>query len=94
MTKEILKDLVNEVLNKNEEVTIKLNLEENEKTDTFYVRNALRVDIKNDVLIIDDKMSEYGNFVLTNTRYGVRLECIKLLEIYDNEYHTKLLLTF
>lgn len=94
MTKEILKDLVNEVLNNNEEVTIRLNLKDNEKQDTFYIRNALRVDIKNEVLIIDDKLSEYGEFVLTNNRYGVRLEYVKMLEIYDNEYHTKLLLTF
>ena len=94
MTKEILKDLVNEVLNKSEDVTIRLNLEDNGKNDTLYIRNALMVQIKNDVLIIDDKLSEYNDFVLTNTRYGVRLEYIKLLEIYDTEYHTKLLLTF
>lgn len=94
MTNEILKDLVNEVLNKSEEVTIRLNLKDNEKEDTFYIRNALRVDIKNDVIIIDDKLSECNDFVLYNNRYGVRLEYIKLLEIYDNDYHTKLLLTF
>lgn len=94
MKNEILKDLVNEVLNKNEEVTIRLDFESNEKNDTFYIRNALRVDIKNDVLIIDDKLSEYSEFVLTNNRYGVSLEYVKKLEIYDSEYHTKLLLTF
>ena len=94
MTKEILKDLVNEVLNKNEGVTIRLNLEDNEKNDTFYIRNALRVNIENDVLIIEDNLSEYSNFVVSNNRYYVKLEYVKLLEIYDSEYHTKLLLTF
>ena len=94
MTNEILKDLVNEVLNKGEEVTIRLNLKDNEKEDIFYIRNALMIDIKNDILIIDTKLSEYNDFVLYNNRYGVLLEYIKLLEIYDSEYHTKLLLTF
>ena len=94
MKKEILKDLVNEVLSKNKEVTIRLILEDNEKKDTFYIRNAVRVNIENDVLIIGDNLNEYNNFVVSNNRYYVKLEYVKILEIYDTSYNTKLLLTF